>query len=93
MGIFNVLITGRVDDDGSCSASTSVSAQSKGEGARGGAQEPFYFESARRETNTSGSTAVHLHVRDASGGVKTVALRIAIGRGATSPTARMNWID
>lgn len=41
IGIFNVLITGRVGDDRSCSASTSVSTRAGGRWCERGAKEPL----------------------------------------------------
>lgn len=63
IGIFNVLITGRVDDDRSCSKQAEDVSE---------ALKSIFVPLSEEETNTLGSIAVHPRVR----GVKTVALSI-----------------
>lgn len=87
IGIFNVLITGRVDDSRSCSASTALRTQAGGRCERG-AKEPLC--SSDEETNTH---AAPPHVREAGSGVKTVAFRIPDRLGGMNTTARINWFD
>lgn len=77
IGIFNALITGRVDDDRSCSK--------QGEGVSE-ALKSIFVPLSEEETNTLGGIAVHPRVRDAGGGVKTVALSIPDRTGGMKNT-------
>lgn len=79
IGIFNVLIRGRVDGDRSCHVSTFLSRRA-GEGVSE-VLKSFFVWLSEEKTNTLSGIAVRPPVRDARGGAKTVALGISCSEG------------